>query len=124
MGSFAFGSFLDCEKGHFACFIFKPFPLSALPLVSIRFGKYSTDWVQCDGAFDEFNNCSTWYVKGKHHRWSHSKHFEKEIARSNICTLLSGAKAYINIYPSNGYALLHHVNVKDGVYYSNTKVFL
>ena len=63
-------------------------------------------------------------MKGKHHRWRHSKRFEKEIVRSNICTLLSGAKAYINIYPSNGYALLHHVNVKDGAYYSDTKVFL
>ena len=26
-----------------------PRPLSALPLVSIGSGKYSTDWVQCDG---------------------------------------------------------------------------
>ena len=39
MSSFAFGSLLDCEKGHFSCFIFKPFPLSALPLVSIRFAS-------------------------------------------------------------------------------------
>ena len=40
MSSFAFGSFLDCEKGHFSCFFFsKPFPLSALPLVSIRFAS-------------------------------------------------------------------------------------
>ena len=47
----AFAFFLACEKGNFACFIFKPFSLSALPLLSIRSGKYSTDWVQCDGAF-------------------------------------------------------------------------
>ena len=42
---------LACVKGHFACPIFKPFPLSSIPLVSIGSGKYSTDWVHCDGTF-------------------------------------------------------------------------
>ena len=42
---FAFACLLACEKGHFARFILKPFS----PLPSL--GKYSTDWVQCDGAF-------------------------------------------------------------------------
>ena len=51
MVCFAFVCLLACEKGHFDCFVFKPFSLSTLPLVSIGSGKYSTDWVQCDGAF-------------------------------------------------------------------------
>ena len=38
-----------CERS-FCSLIFKPFPLSSLPLVSIGSGKYSTDWVQCDSA--------------------------------------------------------------------------
>ena len=38
-----------CERS-FCSLIFKPFSLSTLPLVSIWSGKYSTDWVQCDGA--------------------------------------------------------------------------
>ena len=51
MVCFAFACLLACEKGHFACLIFKPFFPLCPPLVSIRFGKYSTDWVQRDGAF-------------------------------------------------------------------------
>ena len=38
-------------KGHFASLFSSLFSLSTLPLVSIWSGKYSTDWVQCDGAF-------------------------------------------------------------------------
>ena len=53
----AFACLLACEIGHFACLIFNPpppsfCPFSALCLVSIESGKYSTDWVQCDGAVD------------------------------------------------------------------------
>ena len=39
-----------CE-GHFASLFSSLFSLSTLPLVCIWSGKYSTDWVQCDGAF-------------------------------------------------------------------------
>ena len=39
----AFACLLACEIGHFACLIVK-LPLSALPLVSIESGRYSTDW--------------------------------------------------------------------------------
>ena len=35
MVRFAFASLLACKKGHFACFIFKPFSISALSLLSI-----------------------------------------------------------------------------------------
>ena len=42
---------LACVKGHFARLFSSLFSLSTLPLVSIWSGKYSTDWVQCDGAF-------------------------------------------------------------------------
>ena len=42
---------LACVKGHFARLFSSLFPLSTLLLVSIWSGKYSTDWVQCDGAF-------------------------------------------------------------------------
>ena len=51
MVCFVFACLLACE--YFAGFIFKPFSLSTLPLVSIEFGKYSTAWVQCDGAFGD-----------------------------------------------------------------------
>ena len=43
----AFACLLAYEIGHFACLIFNPplfFPLHP------PFGKYSTDWVQRDGA--------------------------------------------------------------------------
>ena len=39
-----------CERS-FCSLIFKPFFPLHPPLVSIWSGKYSTDWVQCDGAF-------------------------------------------------------------------------
>ena len=42
---------LACVKGHFARLFSSLFSLFTLPLVSIWSGKYSTDWVQCDGAF-------------------------------------------------------------------------
>ena len=42
---------LACVKGHFARLFSSLFSLSTLPLASIWSGKYSTDWVQCDGAF-------------------------------------------------------------------------
>ena len=51
MVCFAFACLLTCEYGHFACLIFKPFSFSTLPLLSIGFGQYSNDWVQCDSAF-------------------------------------------------------------------------
>ena len=47
----AFACSLACVKGHFARLFSSLFSLSTLPLVSIWSGKYSTDWVQCDGAF-------------------------------------------------------------------------
>ena len=51
MVCFAFACLLACVKGHFASLFSSLFSLSTLPLVSIWSGKYSTDWVQCDGAF-------------------------------------------------------------------------
>ena len=35
MVRFAFACLLACDKGYLACFVFKPFSLSALSLVSI-----------------------------------------------------------------------------------------
>ena len=48
---FAFACLLACVKGHFARLFSSLFSLSTLPLLSIWSGKYSTDWVQRDGAF-------------------------------------------------------------------------
>ena len=49
MDRIAFACLLACEISHFACLI-QATPPPPLPLVSIGSGKYSRDWVQCDGA--------------------------------------------------------------------------